>query len=204
MNDFWNNRYADAEFAYGTAPNQFLAEQLANYQLTGRALFAAEGEGRNAVYAAKSGLRVDAFDLSTEGKQKADRLAAVHNLQINYQTGEFTELNYEPATYDVLALIYAHFPADRKQEMNRQLAEFVKPGGLVIFEAFGSRHLAYRSANPAVGGPGAQEMLFSVAEIEETFADFEPLYLAEETVNLNEGKYHRGEGSVVRFVGRRR
>ena len=52
--DFWNSRYAEQNFAYGTQPNTFLKEQLENVK-SGRALFLGEGEGRNAVYASKIG-----------------------------------------------------------------------------------------------------------------------------------------------------
>ena len=52
MNNFWNERYAEKVFAYGIAPNEFYKEQLAKLP-KGKILFAAEGEGRNAVYAAQ-------------------------------------------------------------------------------------------------------------------------------------------------------
>lgn len=203
MENFWNERYAAADFAYGTAPNRFLAQQLNRYQPFGRALFAAEGEGRNAVYAAARGLAVEAFDLSEEGRKKAVRLAQERNVTIDYRVGDFRQLGYLPETYDLLALIYAHFPPASKKAFNKELASFVKTGGLVVFEAFGSHHLPLRTANPAVGGPGVPEMLFSVAEIEQTFPDFDVRYLAEEQVELDEGIYHQGTGSVVRFVGRK-
>lgn len=204
MNNFWNDRYAAEEFAYGTSPNKFFAEQLRLHQPTGRALMAAEGEGRNAVYAASSGWKVDAFDLSSEGRKKAILLAESAGVSINYAIGDFRDLGYQAGQYDLLALIYAHFPAELKKSFNGTLASYIKPGGLIIFEAFGSRHLPLRTANPQVGGPGAKDMLFSVEEVEATFPDFEPLYLKEEVVELNEGIYHRGKGSVVRFVGRKR
>ena len=73
MKEFWNERYRQNEFAYGEEPNEFLKEQLAKLQ-PGSILFPAEGEGRNAVYAAQSGWQVSAFDISEEGKKKAERL----------------------------------------------------------------------------------------------------------------------------------
>jgi hypothetical protein len=41
----------------------------------GSILFPAEGEGRNAVFAAKLGWAVSAFDISNEGKNKGIKLA---------------------------------------------------------------------------------------------------------------------------------
>jgi hypothetical protein len=70
----WNERYSKDEFAYGEQPNKFLKEQLEKLA-AGTILFPAEGEGRNAVFAAQLGWTVSAFDISAEGKNKANRLA---------------------------------------------------------------------------------------------------------------------------------
>jgi hypothetical protein len=66
----WNERYANEEFAYGEEPNNYLKEQLTKLD-AGKILFPAEGEGRNAVFAAKEGWTVSAFDISNEGLRKA-------------------------------------------------------------------------------------------------------------------------------------
>ena len=71
MQDFWNSRYSAEEYAYGTTPNEFLKSVLISRNITGKILFVAEGEGRNAVYAAKKGLDVYAFDIAEEGRKKA-------------------------------------------------------------------------------------------------------------------------------------
>ena len=77
MKQFWDERYGDDEYAYGTKPNTWFAEQLAR-MAQGRLLLPAEGEGRNAVYAAKLGWEVTAFDISAAGRDKAMRLAEKH------------------------------------------------------------------------------------------------------------------------------
>ena len=74
MKDFWNQRYAEEEYAYGTEPNAFFKAQL-DQRTPGRLLLPAEGEGRNAVYAAKKGWEVVAFDQSDAGQKKALKLA---------------------------------------------------------------------------------------------------------------------------------
>jgi hypothetical protein len=52
--DKWNKRYRNSEFAYGEHPNNYLKGQLEKLPV-GKILFPAEGEGRNAVYAATLG-----------------------------------------------------------------------------------------------------------------------------------------------------
>src|SRR5438105_4185548 len=131
----WNDRYSKEEFAYGEQPNNYLKEQLEKLPV-GTILFPAEGEGRNAVFAAKLGWTVSAFDISVEGKNKAIRLAEANEVTIDYQVGELQTLNYAAEQFDVIALIYAHFPAEIKSVYHRKFDSYLRKNGLIIFEAY--------------------------------------------------------------------
>jgi len=72
--DFWNERYAGDEFVYGREPNRFFEQEMKRLK-PGKLLLPCEGEGRNAVWAARHGWEVSAFDQSSVGKQKAELLA---------------------------------------------------------------------------------------------------------------------------------
>ena len=122
MKDLWNTRYKSQEFIYGKRPNQFFKDTLDNFNLTGEILLPAEGEGRNAVYAAQKGLSVYAFDISTEGRIKALKLAQEKNVQIRYEVGEITNLALEDPRFDVAALIFAHLPPRVRPGFHREIA----------------------------------------------------------------------------------
>lgn len=199
----WNDRYAGEEFAYGEEPNNYLKEQLIKFD-TGKILFPAEGEGRNAVFAAKIGWTVSAFDISNEGLKKALQLAEKNEVTIDYQIGELQALNYQEGQFDGIALIYAHFPANIKSQLHKELDKYLRKGGIIIFEAFSKNHLDYLAKNEKVGGPKDIESLFSIEEIEADFNNYEVIELKETVIHLNEGIYHNGEGSVIRFVGRKK
>jgi SAM-dependent methyltransferase len=199
----WNNRFQDEAYAYGTQPNEFLEEQLS--KLTPRTiLFGAEGEGRNAVYAASLGWNVHAFDISIEGKKKALKLAEQKHVSIDYQVGLLPDLKFENEPFDVIALIYAHFPTNIRSSYHRLLDQKLKSGGLIILEGFGKDHLKYRNENPKVGGPRTSELLFSIDELKAHFKNYDLIQLEESEVELNEGLYHIGTGSVIRFIGRKK
>jgi len=200
--DRWNDRYSKEEFAYGELPNQYLKEQLDKLN-PGTILFPAEGEGRNAVYAAKLGWTVSAFDISSEGQKKALQLAASNHVNIEYQVGELQAMNYKEGQFDAIALIYAHFPADIKSSYHKTLDRFLRKGGIIIFEAFSKSHLDYLARNEKVGGPKDIESLFSIDEIKSDFPDYEFDELTEVEIELNEGLFHNGTASVIRFVGRK-
>jgi len=201
--DRWNDRYSSEEFAYGTAPNNFLKEQLEKLN-PGSILFPAEGEGRNAVFAAQLGWKVSAFDISAEGKNKALKLAEANNVEIDYQVGELETLNYQAEQFDAIALIYAHFPAAIKSSIHKTLETYLRKDGHIIFEAFSKKHLEYLAINDKVGGPKDIESLFSIEEIQSDFPDYEIIQLEEKEIELNEGLFHNGKGSVIRFIGKKK
>jgi len=199
----WNERYSKEEFAYGKQPNNYLKEQLEKMD-AGKILFPAEGEGRNAVFAAGLGWTVSAFDISTEGKKKAMLLAAANKVTIDYRVGELPALDYKNEEFDAIALIYAHFPAAVKSVYHKTLDNYLRKGGILIFEAFSKKHMDYLARNEKIGGPKDSGMLFSTDEIKSDFANYEIIELAEKEIELNEGLFHNGRGSVIRFVGRKK
>ena len=198
----WDERFGKQEYVYGIDPNYYLKEQLKKLN-PGNILFPAEGEGRNAVYAAKLGWEVSAFDLSTEGRKKALNLADKNGVTIEYQIGELPELNYSKEQFDVIALIFAHFNADIRSEYHKLLNNYLRKGGLLIIEAFSKKHLEYRTKNPGVGGPRDLETLCSIEEFKLDFDNYEIIEVVEKEIELNEGLYHVGKGSVIRFMGRK-
>jgi|SRR5688572_22278661 len=199
----WNERYRMEEFAYGEEPNNYLKEHLEKLDV-GTILFPAEGEGRNAVFAAILGWTVSAFDISVEGKHKALRLAEAKKVTIDYQVGELETLNYNTEQFDAIALIYAHFPAETKSFYHKALDKYLRKNGSIIFEAFSKEHIDYISKNEKVGGPKDIAMLFSIDELRSDFANYEIIELEEKEIELNEGLFHNGRGSVIRFVGRKK
>jgi SAM-dependent methyltransferase len=202
MKALWDERYSNEAFAFGENPNVFLTETLPQFK-PGKALFAAEGEGRNAVYAASLGWKVSAFDLSEFGKTKAEKLAKKNQVSIDYTVGDIQNLAYDANSFDAVVMIYAHFPASIKSSCHQKLISYLKPGGIIIFEAFSKNHIQYNSINPKVGGPKDIDQLYSIEEIKKDFQDFEIIELIETETDLSEGLYHIGKGSVIRFVGRK-
>jgi SAM-dependent methyltransferase len=195
-NDFWNERYSSEEYVYGENPNHFLKEQLEKITVPGKLLLPGEGEGRNAVYAAKLGWEVEAYDQSTTGKLKAIKLADKNNVKINYHIEDLLGFTPSKNFYDAVAIIYVHLNTKLRKSFNEKIIEALKPGGKIILELFSKDQLGKTS-----GGPQDLEMLYSIDEIEKDFGSLKTIILKEETIDINEGEKHSGEASVVRFVG---
>ena len=201
--DLWDARYKSETFIYGKEANQYFKEALKKLNLTGKILLAAEGEGRNAIYAAKKGLDIFAFDISEQARNKALQFAKEENVQIRYEVGEISNLGLEEDTFDAAAMTFAHLPAQLRRNFHREVAKCIKPGGFIILQGFSKKNLENKRKNPNAGGPNKEEMLFSEEIIRDDFQGFEMIELEEAQVNLNEGVLHNGTASVINFIGRK-
>lgn len=200
MKEFWNQRYSESDFAYGESPNEYFKEKLKTIS-AGKILFACEGEGRNAVYASKLGWEVYAFDQSEIGKNKAEFLALKKEVTIDYLVSDIENINYEKNYFDVLVLVYAHFPQEKRREYHQKLSVLLKKNGTLIIEGFSKRNIEHQNNNPNVGGPRDINMLYDLEELKSDFESFEFIEAYQTQTELDEGLYHRGEASVIRILG---
>lgn len=202
MKEFWNQVYNSSEYAYGKNPNCYFKLCLDKLP-KGKLLLAAEGEGRNAVYAAESNWSVSAYDWSEVARDKALQLALEKEVQFDYHLGSLKDLNFETHCFDALGLIYVHFPEGIRQINHTKLLNYVKPGGHIIIEAFHEDHLDYQKQNPNVGGPKMLQQLYTAQKIQSDFKDVNFQHLEEVEINLNEGYMHNGTTKVVRALAQK-
>lgn len=202
MKTFWDERYSVQGYVYGTEPNEFFRSQLPLIE-PGSIVLPAEGEGRNAVYAARSGWNVLAFDQSLEGRKKAIALAALHNVHITYEIADALTVQLPQQHFELLGLFFAHFPAQHRKEIHDRFLSSLRPGGKIIFEAFSAEQIRYQKQFGS-GGPQQKEVLFTVDEVENLFNRCDVLLLEEKEIVLNEGEFHKGKASVIRCVARKR
>ncbi|MFA9390199.1 MAG: class I SAM-dependent methyltransferase [Prolixibacteraceae bacterium] len=195
MNEFWNTRYAAKEYAYGEKPNEFLKKSLLKLP-PGKILLPAEGEGRNAVFAAQLGWSVFAFDSSIEGKKKADQLALKHGVSINYQVCSFEEYSAENNSFDCVGFTFVHTPAAARTSLHRKSIEWLKPDGRIILQAFSKEQI-----NENSGGPREVTMLYSKEELEVDFEALSSVEIENSQEIIQEGIYHKGMAKVINLIG---
>lgn len=192
---FWDQRYAEAGFAYGEEPNRFLREQIDLLE-PGSLLLPAEGEGRNAVWAATRGWEVHAFDTSTVGRDKALAMARRRGVEITYELRSVMEdLADLEGRMDAVGLVFMHLPEEFRRVAHHGVTRCLRPGGTLIMEAFSKEQL-----ERGTGGPRDLELLYETADLEEDFAQLEIRSIERCDVELDEGRYHMGVASVVRLV----
>lgn len=197
MSLHWDERYNRKEYVYGSTPNVFFENQLTDLK-SGVILLPCEGEGRNALFAAQSNWNVVAFDSSEVGKNKAMALATQNNVSYDYQILDVNEANFEPESFDVIALIYAHFKPLLRSKFHATMQGWLKPGGKIILEAFNPDQLNYNS-----GGPKDLDMLYSPNILSNDFEGMKIELLETSTIVLDEGAFHQGDAAVIRFVAQK-
>jgi SAM-dependent methyltransferase len=202
MKTFWDERYSHEEYVYGTEPNEFFRTQLPLLEPK-NILLPAEGEGRNAVYAARLGWNVHAFDQSREGRKKALTLAARNTVNILYEIADVLTVQLPHNHFDAIGLFYAHFSAQQREQIYAQFLSSLRPNGTIIFEAYSTEQIRYQEQYGS-GGPQQKELLFTVNAVEHLFPNCEFLHLEEKEIVLNEGIFHNGKASVIRCVARKR
>jgi SAM-dependent methyltransferase len=197
MKEFWNERYASDGYAYGKEPNVFLQEHLKGVT-PGTILLPCEGEGRNAVFAARLGWQVVAFDQSESGKDKCLQLAKEYNVKVDYRLADAGYFSYQENHYDCIALIYAHFPPVVREYVHKQCIKALRPGGLLFLEAFHPNQFHYKS-----GGPKEPDLLYTREQLLEDFQQLKQLLCEEKEIELAEGPFHQGKAFVVRLVAQK-
>ncbi len=191
----WDERFAGEEYFYGTEPNEFLAAELPRLS-RGRGLFLGEGEGRNAVHAARLGHEVLAVDASAVGRDKALRLARERGVALTYLLGDVTVVPWDDRPFDFAALIYLHLPPDVRRTVHARVVAALRPGGTLILESFAKGQLGRGS-----GGPQQPELLHDLRDLQADFAGLVWSTAVEHEVRLDESNAHRGLALVNRLVG---
>lgn len=185
----WERRYAERLAAGGQGaaaqePSAFLVEHLE--KVRGRILDVAAGTGRNTLFLARQGRRVDAVDISFTALQSLRRTATREKLAVNVVQADLQFFPLPVGLYDaVLNIRYL------QRSLFGPLVEALRPGGILLFETFieapeGANH----TRNPAY--------LLRPGELRGAFRACETLAYEEGTF-ATEG----GEARLARLLARR-
>ncbi len=194
----WEADYAAVDHLFGTQPSALLQSCQPRLRAGQRALAVGDGEGRNGVWLAEQGLDVLSIDLSPTALKRARELAARRNTRIRTLHADIRHWPWLVEAFDLVTLIFVHFPAAQRRPLHRNMEAALKPGGLLIIEAFHVEQLRC-----GTGGPKDPAMLYHERIVEKDFSDLEILENRKAMTGVVKAGQPRGEGVTLRFVARR-
>ncbi|GBE24108.1 cypemycin methyltransferase [bacterium BMS3Bbin02] len=153
--DMWDERYSTKEYVWAIEPNQFVKEHLGSLT-PGTAIDLGAGEGRNAVWLASLGWQVTAVDFSAVALEKGEKLAADHEVSVNFEQGDArTYQASEPV--DLVVLSYLQLPTADQTVILDHAKTWVRPGGILFVIAHDESNI-----ENGYGGPPSIEVCYTV------------------------------------------
>ena len=197
--DFWNARYAVADYIFGTAPNRFLASHADLIHPGMRALAVADGEGRNSVWMAEHGAQVHAVEVSSIALEKARALAQTRGVTIRFEEANLLTWHWPEAEYDLVVAIFIQFASPAQREpIIAGIRRALKPGGVLILQGYTPKQIEF-----ATGGPGSAENMYTESLLREWFGDWQIRHLREHEDFISEGTHHHGQSALIDLIAQK-
>ena len=181
----WERRYGKRGAEPVASASDFLRRHLDRLP-RGRALDVACGDGRNALFLAQHGFRVDAIDIARAGLQRIQAIARREGFHVHAVQADLEEFPLARNHYDVvLNTCYL------QRLLWPGLKSALRPAGIMVFETF-------LIDQREIGHPRNPAFLLERGELRDAFRDFDIL-------QYEEGRFELGTGPVflARLLARR-
>jgi tellurite methyltransferase len=166
----WNEKHAGEHAHDEDSPSRFLKEIFESTSWTiepGRTLDLAAGKGRNAIFLAARGFRVDAMDISAVALEEGRRIAQAKGLEITFIEVDLDRADLPEAAYDLI--VNFNF---LERALIPKMKSALKPGGHIVFETF-------LVDQKDIGHPTNPAYLLGYNELLDLFRDFRVLFYRE-------------------------
>lgn len=184
----WDERFRTGEYPQNPSPSPVLERYVDSFP-DGRALDVATGTGRNAVFLATEGYRVDAIDQSREGlaitRENASERGVAERLDLIQ--ADIPTYGFPTDTYDVITISF-YRAVDRLPDIKEALTD----GGVLFIE----HHL--RTTDSVSGGPSTDRYRFAANELLHACLDLTVLYYDERTEERSDGN----DSATARIIAR--
>jgi 2-polyprenyl-3-methyl-5-hydroxy-6-metoxy-1,4-benzoquinol methylase len=151
----WNLILTAEQPRFNTNPNGFMVEMVKGRK-PGKALDVGMGQGRNAIWLAQQGWDVTGFDPAERAVALARARAAKLGVKLTTEIKGDEEFDFGQDRWDLILLSYVG-----GRDVKDRVTQSLKPGGIVILEAF------HRDATK--GTPIGPAVVFDTAEVPSLF-----------------------------------
>ena len=126
----WNKILTSPKPFFNKGPNAFLSEMVKGVK-PGRSLDVGMGQGRNTIYLAQQGWTSVGFDPADRAVAAAEAEANSLGVPITTSVAKAEEFAWGESQWDLIVLSYVG-----AREFTDQVTRSLKPGGMVVVEAF--------------------------------------------------------------------
>lgn len=175
----YEGRYEGENYYWGSAPNELCYDVLRLRPPVRplRLLDLGCGEGKDAVFFARCGYSVTAFDLSERGLEKARRRALAAGVEVDFFQADLLDVQPEGVFDVIFASGTLHYLGpERRREMMEHYQDHTAPGGLHALNVFVSK--PFLQTAPDEESPAT---LWRSGELAELYADWR-LHRMEEVI----------------------
>lgn len=196
---FWEQTYSSPDVStFSKGPTVDVGQHYTIFPPHSLVLDVGCGEGRNAIFLAKQGHTVDAFDLSENGIAKAKRIAQAEGVSVHFFPCDLNDFVFETDYAVILSHGVLHLP--EKEVRDRfiiKMQEHTKPGGYNVIGIFTNR-LPATPDNAAF-----THSLFDVGELPAKYEGWEIVHHLEGTFkDTHPGDIHH-EHAFERIIARK-
>jgi len=143
---------------------------------------------------------VRALSFGARGAPRADqRFECAARAGDHFVVADLAGYPVAAGAWSGIVALFVHLPQPLRREVHARAVAGLRPGGVVILEAYTPAQVHFRT-----GGPVQQpELLMRLADLQQEFAGLEFLAARELEREVIEGSGHRGRAAVVQVIGRR-
>lgn len=136
--NFYDNRERGIPFFVNNPDENLVSYFRKNLISSGNVLELGCGNGRNAIYFADKGCKVDAVDSSQKAIEWGKEMAQERNAEVNFIEKNIFELNYSEGKYDIVydSGCFHHIPPHRRMNYIDLVKTALKPGGTFAITCF--------------------------------------------------------------------
>jgi cyclopropane fatty-acyl-phospholipid synthase-like methyltransferase len=201
----WSKRYQDVgnQYLFGTEPSHFLKNRADLFKQGESAILLADGEGRNSVWLAEKGLDVTAIEISPVALERAKKLAAARNVDIDFIQSDMLFHDWNEAAFigkfDWVIGVFIQFVG--REGMGQQfqvMKQLTRPGGRILLHGYTPQQLEYKT-----GGPSDINNLYTGELLIEAFSGWRIQELIEYDADICEGIGHNGHSALIGIVAQK-
>jgi len=187
----WNKVYSEEDWRVTTYPNRLMADAIQG-KAPGRALDVGMGQGRNALFLARSGWDVTGIDISDKGIDIAKKDAEKANVKLSCVVADFANFDVGKEQWDLVSGIYM---GDLILTHAKRIAEGLRQGGILVAENFHQDINVIALTGGKLGYP--------VNALIETFAPLLRIVHYEETLDFPDWSNRGLKVPLVRMLARK-